>query len=239
MMMKMNSNTIDDCQLSSTSLIKENDEEQQQFFLCKTLYRWLGDDQPLCGDDHDNDTITIKSTSNNRTLYKFEYHIIFNVNYQAPVLYFYICDQDGRSVSLEWLWNRLPNFHSKNQQKNNINIDEIYQSFGRIITQTNHPIFGHIVFMIHPCQTTTLMGQVLSCKHCCLNQHDSQSIFDDDNCQQQSSSSPTTNEDQHCTYLITWLSSLASYIGLPMSLNYEKERPGNPHKCVLSICLLK
>nr|XP_046909877.1 uncharacterized protein LOC124491282 [Dermatophagoides farinae] len=226
------------CQ-SSSSLSTIEDEQQQQFFLCKTLYRWLHDDQPLCGDGvDDNDDAIIKSTLNHHgTLYKFEYHIIYNVNYQAPVLYFHICDQDGRSVSLEWLWNRLPSFHSNlsndhhhhhdhhhfgdNKQqkklKNNINNDEIYQLFGNIITQINHPLFGHVVFMIHPCQTTSLMGQVLSCKHCIYGDK-SQSI--DHNPQKQSSSS--NGGDQQCTYLITWLSSLASYIGLPMSLNYGK-----------------
>ncbi|OTF78843.1 hypothetical protein BLA29_014993 [Euroglyphus maynei] len=66
------------------------------------------------------------------------------------------------------------------------------------------------------------MGQVLACKHCLeQQQHDSQSI--DINSQQSTSSSSSSNRDQHCTYLITWLSSLASYIGLPMSLNYAKQ----------------
>lgn len=73
------------------------------FYLSKILYRWIDDDQ--CDNlarserseiineleeivDEPSPLLTMK-----KTLYKFEYNIIYSVNYQVPILYFHICNQ--------------------------------------------------------------------------------------------------------------------------------------------------
>jgi len=81
----------------------------------------------------------------------FEYHIIYNVSYSVPVLYFQATKTDGQSLLLEEVWERVPRSHR-----------DALEGKWSFITQTDHPILGHPVFHIHPCNTATMMRNLLT-----------------------------------------------------------------------------
>ncbi|KAJ6224801.1 hypothetical protein RDWZM_003346 [Blomia tropicalis] len=123
-------------------------DEQDGIYLSKVEYKWL-----------DGETASPTDVSNtNRILYKFEYHIIYSSSYQVPTIFFNISDQRGCIVSLDWIWNRLPEHivHSIDDH------DKLFNLRGQMITQVMHPITGSPYFTIHPCRTSQLMGQFYS-----------------------------------------------------------------------------
>jgi len=58
---------------------------------------------------------------------------------------------DGQSLLLEEVWERVPRSHR-----------DALEGKWSFITQTDHPILGHPVFHIHPCNTATMMRNLLT-----------------------------------------------------------------------------
>lgn len=82
---------------------------------------------------------------------RYEYHILYSSSYQIPVLYFRASTLEGRSLSLEEVWN---NVHPNYQQR-------LLQGPWDTITQQEHPLLGQPFFMLHPCHTQEFMRPAL------------------------------------------------------------------------------
>ncbi|XP_071844066.1 ubiquitin-like-conjugating enzyme ATG10 isoform X2 [Apostichopus japonicus] len=80
-----------------------------------------------------------------------EYHVVYSESYQVPVLYFNAFHSDGKLLSLNEIWDRVPSLHRQ----------RIEHDKWTVITQQEHPIFGRPFFQLHPCHTEDLMKQVL------------------------------------------------------------------------------
>lgn len=83
-----------------------------------------------------------------------EYHILLSPGYQVPVLYFRtIAHASGVSlaVSLPDIYNLLVDTDSRTQ------VENIGVMGG--ISQSDHPIFGHPFYFVHPCNTADAMRE--------------------------------------------------------------------------------
>ncbi|XP_076140657.1 ubiquitin-like-conjugating enzyme ATG10 [Alosa pseudoharengus] len=82
---------------------------------------------------------------------RYEYHVLYSCSYQIPVLYFRASTLEGRSLSLDEVWN---NVHPNYQQR-------LRQGPWDTITQQEHPLLGQPFFMLHPCRTEEFMRPAL------------------------------------------------------------------------------
>lgn len=73
------------------------------------------------------------------------YHIIYSTSYSVPVLYFNAYHENGKLLSLDEIWNKIPKCYLSEIDK------------WSTITQQEHPILGIPYFMIHPCYTADFM----------------------------------------------------------------------------------
>lgn len=73
------------------------------------------------------------------------YHIIYSLSYSVPVLYFNAYHENGKLLSLDEIWNKIPKCYLSEIDK------------WSTITQQEHPILGIPYFMIHPCYTADFM----------------------------------------------------------------------------------
>eukprot|EP00111_Clytia_hemisphaerica_P018630 TCONS_00055077-protein len=92
------------------------------------------------------------------TFIKMEHHVVYSDNYSVPVLYFNGSYQDGRPITLQEVWNSIP---------------EHYQHAMRdkwsFITQQEHPYLQRPFFQVHPCHTETMLKTLLPEKSKCEN----------------------------------------------------------------------
>lgn len=73
------------------------------------------------------------------------YHVIYSLSYSVPVLYFNAYHENGKLLSLDEIWNKIPKCYQSETDK------------WSTITQQDHPILGIPYFMIHPCYTADFM----------------------------------------------------------------------------------
>lgn len=101
-------------------------------------------------DDEDEDGVCCVSEGSSQVV-QYEYHVLYSCSYQTPVLYFRASTLEGRSLSLEEVWNSVhPNYRLRLQQ-----------SPWDSITQQEHPLLGQPFFMLHPCRTEEFMRPVM------------------------------------------------------------------------------
>ncbi|RVE61411.1 hypothetical protein OJAV_G00170410 [Oryzias javanicus] len=82
---------------------------------------------------------------------QFEYHVLYSCSYRTPVLYFRASTLEGRSLTLEDVWNSVhPNYRLGLQSRP---LDAI--------TQQEHPFLGQAFFFLHPCRTEEFMKPLL------------------------------------------------------------------------------
>ena len=74
-----------------------------------------------------------------------DYHVVYNVYYSVPTLYFSVTKVTGELVSLKELW---PHLSASKSDK------------WSMITQTEHPLLSTPYFYIHPCHTATMMKNI-------------------------------------------------------------------------------
>jgi len=130
---------------------------------------------------------------------KFEYHIVYSISYSVPVLYFTVTKTDGSLVQIEDIWKWIPKFYLSETTSDATNdISILYQKYGSMLTQMEHPILMRPFYAIHPCHTSTLMKNIFVGKHCDQNKL-------------------PLNADN---YLISWLSSIAPIAALHMKPEY-------------------
>lgn len=75
------------------------------------------------------------------------YHIIYSSSYSVPVLYFNAYHENGKLLTLDEIWNKVPTCYQS----------RIETKKWETITQQEHPILGIPYFMIHPCYTADFM----------------------------------------------------------------------------------
>ncbi|XP_034478981.1 ubiquitin-like-conjugating enzyme ATG10 [Drosophila innubila] len=79
-------------------------------------------------------------------LISVEYHIVYSISYQVPVLYFQAHKSDGSLLDLEATWKT---FMPETQRS------ELYQ----MLTQMEHPVLFRPFMAFHPCRTTEILAQ--------------------------------------------------------------------------------
>ena len=76
-----------------------------------------------------------------------DYHVIHNVSYQVPTLYFTIHTDRGELVSLDKIWSEMMDHQPLGQK-------------WELVTQTEHPLLSLPYYHIHPCHTADLMSLI-------------------------------------------------------------------------------
>ncbi|SPP75569.1 ubiquitin-like-conjugating enzyme ATG10 [Drosophila guanche] len=80
------------------------------------------------------------------TLINVEYHVVYSVSYQVPMLLFQAHRSDGSLLDLEATWRVfMPDTASK----------DLYQ----MLTQTDHPVLFRPFMALHPCRTAEVLDQ--------------------------------------------------------------------------------
>ncbi|EAT37838.1 AAEL010209-PA [Aedes aegypti] len=90
-----------------------------------------------------------KSTPNDEEVYQFEYHVVYSVSYQVPVLYFNAYKSDGTMLQLEEAWQGFRDLASESREQ-----------LRRTLTQMEHPILFRPFLALHPCQTAQVLSNV-------------------------------------------------------------------------------
>ncbi|XP_058813491.1 ubiquitin-like-conjugating enzyme ATG10 [Topomyia yanbarensis] len=85
-------------------------------------------------------------------LYRFDYHVIYSISYQVPVLYFNVYKSDGTVLSLEEAWSGFLALESSEQ---------LHQT----LTQMEHPVLFRPFLALHPCQTAQVLGNTSKSKN--------------------------------------------------------------------------
>ncbi|XP_063067279.1 ubiquitin-like-conjugating enzyme ATG10 [Engraulis encrasicolus] len=101
--------------------------------------------------DQDEAARELTAEAEGQAAVRYEYHVVYSCSYQIPILYFRASTLEGRSLSLEEVWN---NVHPNYQQR-------LRQGPWDTITQQEHPLLGQPFFMLHPCKTEEFMRPAL------------------------------------------------------------------------------
>ncbi|KAH8407578.1 hypothetical protein KR222_007449 [Zaprionus bogoriensis] len=88
----------------------------------------------------------IKCQAAGMELINVEYHIVYSVSYQVPVLYFQAHRSDGSLLDLEAVWSAFMPTVSHN---------DLYQ----MLTQMEHPVLFRPYMALHPCRTAEVLAQ--------------------------------------------------------------------------------
>uniref|UniRef100_A0A8C5LQ28 Ubiquitin-like-conjugating enzyme ATG10 n=1 Tax=Leptobrachium leishanense TaxID=445787 RepID=A0A8C5LQ28_9ANUR len=99
--------------------------------------------------EEDEDESTIK-VDLDLEVTQYEYHVLYSISYQAPVLYFRACFLDGRPLTLEEIWQRVHDCYKP----------RLLNGPWETITQQEHPILGQPFFVLHPCRTNEFMSLI-------------------------------------------------------------------------------
>lgn len=84
-------------------------------------------------------------------LFEIEYHVVYSISYQVPVLYFNGFRSDGKQLSLEDAWKifKTPLGESKTRA-----------NMLSTLTQSDHPVLFRPFLGLHPCRTAELLNQM-------------------------------------------------------------------------------
>lgn len=82
----------------------------------------------------------------NLDIFSIEYHIVYNMGFCVPILYFNIWDENGKLFCLTDVWKIFANLYP-----------EILHDKWNSITQGHHPHNGKPYFYCHPCNTEKVM----------------------------------------------------------------------------------
>ncbi|XP_060660005.1 ubiquitin-like-conjugating enzyme ATG10 [Drosophila nasuta] len=111
----------------------------------------LNDSWILCEIDEQEPNSYLKYTQKikgkaSEDLISVEYHIVYSISYQVPVLYFQAHRSDGSLLDLEATWKTFLPETSRS---------ELYQ----MLTQMEHPVLFRPFMAFHPCRTTEVLAQ--------------------------------------------------------------------------------
>ena len=77
-----------------------------------------------------------------------EYHIVYSVSYEVPILYFIATHTNGSQLQLEDIWKIV----SKD-------LTSTSTDRWSLVSQQDHPLLGRPYYHVHPCHTAKVMGQ--------------------------------------------------------------------------------
>ncbi|XP_067630159.1 ubiquitin-like-conjugating enzyme ATG10 [Eurosta solidaginis] len=144
------------------TLYKKDDDEGNTYLIYeqkipntidKTNFNYPLEDRS-CGFE-DEKAVVLEPTYN---LLKLEYHILYSISYEVPVLYFRIYRDDGSLVGLEDAWH-IFRCNNRNSRCTDGTSSPTDADMLNIMTQMDHPILRKPYFAIHPCRTAQLLGQ--------------------------------------------------------------------------------
>lgn len=95
----------------------------------------------------------------NTEIINIQYHIIYSLSYQVPILFFKAYFSNGSIISLENAWKIFGNnFLSDNS---NASKSDLYS----ILTQMDHPILFKPFLCLHPCRTNEILSNTPNSKN--------------------------------------------------------------------------
>ncbi|KAM4710210.1 ubiquitin-like-conjugating enzyme ATG10 [Discoglossus pictus] len=121
-----------------TSLWKKGDEDDETVTSAPDLL-----------EEDVDDSLTARATQDTEVIH-YEYHVLYSISYQAPVLYFRASLLDGRPLTLDEIWQRVPECYRP----------RLLHGPWETITQQEHPILGQPFFVLHPCRTNEFMTAI-------------------------------------------------------------------------------
>ncbi|XP_073535267.1 ubiquitin-like-conjugating enzyme ATG10 [Phyllobates terribilis] len=80
----------------------------------------------------------------------YEYHVLYSISYQTPVLYFRASFLDGAPLTLDAIWDMVHDSYKP----------RLLHGPWETITQQEHPILGQPFFVLHPCRTNEFMSSI-------------------------------------------------------------------------------
>ncbi|XP_061401768.1 ubiquitin-like-conjugating enzyme ATG10 [Musca vetustissima] len=90
-------------------------------------------------------------------LIQLEYHIVYSISYQVPIMYFQAHYSDGKMLTLDNVW-QLFQFQQKDSQYSR-------EDMLSILTQMEHPILFKPYMCLHPCRTAEVLEQTPTSKN--------------------------------------------------------------------------
>ncbi|XP_050087259.1 ubiquitin-like-conjugating enzyme ATG10 [Anopheles aquasalis] len=103
--------------------------------------------------DHNDPSGATVSTIVKDEVYMIEYHVVYSLSYQVPVLYLNVQDSRGKILNLQSAWKLLGALKG-------FGATGIYQA----LTQTEHPFLYRPYLCIHPCKTQDIFDSLPSTK---------------------------------------------------------------------------
>ncbi|XP_073844303.1 autophagy-related 10 [Musca autumnalis] len=85
-----------------------------------------------------------------QNLIQIEYHIVYSISYQVPIMYFQAHYSDGKMLNLDNVW-QLFQFHKDSQYSR--------EDMLSILTQMEHPVLFKPFMCLHPCRTAEILEQ--------------------------------------------------------------------------------
>ncbi|KAM7345104.1 autophagy-related 10 [Cochliomyia hominivorax] len=80
---------------------------------------------------------------------QIEYHIVYSISYQVPMLYIQAYGNDGKILSLESLWSLFQLVQDQQYSR---------EDMLTILTQMDHPIYFRPFICLHPCRTSEILA---------------------------------------------------------------------------------
>ncbi|XP_076032165.1 autophagy-related 10 [Oratosquilla oratoria] len=84
-------------------------------------------------------------------LLTYDYHIVYSIAHSVPVLYFNAYNSSGKLLTLDEIWDSIPETHK----------EQVLANRWESLTQQEHPLLGRPFFQLHPCGTAKLMTLAL------------------------------------------------------------------------------
>ncbi|XP_054737210.1 ubiquitin-like-conjugating enzyme ATG10 [Anastrepha obliqua] len=138
------------------SLYKKDDEEGNTYLIYQQKIPNIADIKSSKDTLEESDYVvkdeSAIATPPTNELLKVEYHILYSISYQVPVLYFRIFRSDGSLVNLEDAWHIFSGYGGNASQPTNADMLSI-------MTQLDHPVLRKPYISIHPCRTAELLAQ--------------------------------------------------------------------------------
>lgn len=110
----------------------------------------ISDAAEMILDEEDNATLNKNEIESSNAIIHLEYNVVYSESYSVPVLYFNIYYSDGRLLSLNEVWQLVPEYYRERL------IDDKWT----FLTQAEHPLHGRPFYQLHPCNTELLMSNV-------------------------------------------------------------------------------
>ncbi|XP_062538150.1 ubiquitin-like-conjugating enzyme ATG10 [Armigeres subalbatus] len=106
-------------------------------------------DRELIADDPSLALPPENSNASNSDVYQFEYHVVYSVSYQVPVLYFNAFKSDGTMLRLEDAWDGFRDLALESREQ-----------LRQTLTQMEHPVVFKPFLALHPCRTAQVLGDI-------------------------------------------------------------------------------